>query len=120
MEARLRPLGLTVSQYSCLELLHRTPHHSNADLARGASVSAQSMNEVLRGLQRRGLVRRPADVTDGRARPALLSVEGEQALMEARDELQPVRRAVAAVAEAPENSNLLKGLRSIIAALDTN
>jgi hypothetical protein len=59
MDAVLRPLDLTVPQYACLELLGRTPGLSNADLARGAFVTRQSMNGVLRGLQDRGLVTRP-------------------------------------------------------------
>jgi hypothetical protein len=36
MEASLRSLGLSVPQYSCLEILNARPGISNADLARGA------------------------------------------------------------------------------------
>lgn len=60
MDAALRPQQLTVPQYACMELLGQRPGLSNAELARGAFVSRQSMNLVLRGLQERGLVTRPA------------------------------------------------------------
>lgn len=47
MDAVLRPLDMTVTHYSCLELLAQRPGLSNSDLARGAFVTRQSMN-VLR------------------------------------------------------------------------
>ena len=48
MDAALRPLGLTVPQYACLELLAQRPGLSNSELARGAFVTRQSMNVLLR------------------------------------------------------------------------
>src|SRR4028118_1939771 len=69
MDAALRPLELTVPQYACLELLGQRPGLSNAELARGAFVTRQSMHGVLRGLQDRGLLTRPASAPHGRARP---------------------------------------------------
>ena len=83
MEDVLRPLGLTVPQYVCLELLARRPGASNAELARGAFVTRQSMNGVLRGLQDRGLLVRPDDAPHGRARPSELTTEGVERLHEA-------------------------------------
>lgn len=80
MDEALRPLGLTVPQYACLELLGQRPGLSNADLARGAFVTRQSMNLVLRGLQSRGLVERPDSVDQGRARPTELTDEGRSTL----------------------------------------
>ncbi|MEU8615070.1 MarR family transcriptional regulator, partial [Actinoplanes sp. NPDC048791] len=66
MDAVLRPLQLTVPQYSCLELLGQRPGLSNAELARGTFVTRQSMNVVLQGLEERGLVTRPATAARGR------------------------------------------------------
>lgn len=118
MESAVRPHGLTLSQYSCLELLSRVPGQSNAELARGTFVTAQSMNDVLRGLQRRGLVERPETATSGRSRPTSLTAKGRQVLARARQDLEPVQRVVDAVAESPEHPALLAGLRSLIAALE--
>ena len=44
------------------------------------SVSPQAMNMVLRGLEDRGLLTRPASVSSGRSLPAQLTREGEELL----------------------------------------
>ena len=56
LDAVLRPQGLSVSQYSCLELLARDPGLSSAALARGAFVTRQAMHQLLGGLRAAGLV----------------------------------------------------------------
>nr|WP_067900724.1 MarR family transcriptional regulator [Nocardia vaccinii] len=82
----LEPLKLTFPQYLCLRLLSQSPGKSNAELARDATVSPQAMNKVIRELQDRGLVTRPASVPTGRSLPATLSREGV-ALLERLDPL---------------------------------
>lgn len=118
MDGVLRPCGLTVSQYSCLELLHRVPEQTNAQLARGVFVTAQSMNDVLRGLQRRGLVERSVVAASGRSRPAHLTARGRQAVLEARQALEPVQLVMEAITQAPEHSQLLNSLRAIVIAFE--
>jgi DNA-binding MarR family transcriptional regulator len=54
-------------------MLSHSPGLSNAELARGANVSRQAMNIVLRGLQERGLVTRPDSVPSGRSLPTELT-----------------------------------------------
>jgi DNA-binding MarR family transcriptional regulator len=76
----LEPLGLAFPQYICMRILSRFPDRSNAELARDTSVSPQAMNMVLRGLEERGLVTRPASVSSGRSLPAALTREGEELL----------------------------------------
>jgi len=83
MDGVLRPLGLTVPQYACLELLGRQPGLSNSELARRAFVARQSMNLVLRRLQERGLLTRPDRAAQGRARPTELTATGQATLHEA-------------------------------------
>jgi DNA-binding MarR family transcriptional regulator len=63
MDRELRPLGLTVTQFACLRALGETPGLSGSDLARRMFVSRQSMNGVVTGLEKRGLVVR--SVTPG-------------------------------------------------------
>lgn len=58
MDRRLRPLGLTVTQFACLRALRTSPGLSGSDLARRMFVSRQSMNGVVTGLEKRGLVTR--------------------------------------------------------------
>src|SRR5580698_211972 len=59
LDAVLRPLGMTITHYSCLELLAQRPGLSNSELARGAFVTRQSMNVLLQALEHQGLVVRP-------------------------------------------------------------
>jgi DNA-binding MarR family transcriptional regulator len=78
--AVLDPMGLGFPQYICMRILSKYPGRSNADLARDTIVSPQAMNMVLRGLEQRGLVIRPASVSSGRSLPARLTREGEELL----------------------------------------
>jgi DNA-binding MarR family transcriptional regulator len=82
MDAGLRPLGLSVPQYACLELLGQRPGLSAAELARGAFVTRQSMHAVLLGLEERGLLTRAA-APHGRALPTQLTDAGQAILAEA-------------------------------------
>jgi DNA-binding MarR family transcriptional regulator len=72
----LDPLGLAFPEYICMRILSHNPGRSNADLARDVNVSPQAMNMVLRELQKRGLVSRPASVASGRSLPAELTRAG--------------------------------------------
>lgn len=92
MEDVLRPLGLTVPQYACLELLNQNSGLSNSELARRAFVSRQSMNLVLRRLQERGLVARPESAPEGRALPSRLTGEGEDLVLKAGIEVRKVEK----------------------------
>jgi len=83
MDAVLRPLELTVPQYSCLEVLAQRPGASNAELARATFVTRQAMNGVLRGLQERGLVSRPTTAPHGRVLPTELTPTGRSHLRDA-------------------------------------
>ncbi|MBI9115627.1 MarR family winged helix-turn-helix transcriptional regulator [Sanguibacter suaedae] len=83
MEAVLRPLGMTITHYSCLELLAQRPGLSSSELARGTFVTRQSMNVLLQALERDGSVTRPVEGRVGRVLPAQLTDRGWQSLAEA-------------------------------------
>ena len=80
MEAVLRPLGMSVTHYSCLELLAQRPGLSNSDLARGAFVSRQAMNVLLQALEEDGIVTRAEQPIAGRVLPTALTPEGRRQL----------------------------------------
>ncbi len=82
-EEVLRPLGMSVTHYSCLELLAQRPGLSNSELARGAFVTRQSMNVLLHALERDGYVTRPAHAPVGKALPAQLTPRGRRSLQTA-------------------------------------
>lgn len=73
MDRELRPLGLTVTQFACLRALGEIPGLSGSDLARRMFVSRQSMNGVVTGLEKRGLVVRSATPGVHRDRGATLT-----------------------------------------------
>jgi DNA-binding MarR family transcriptional regulator len=92
----LEPLDLSFPQYICMRILSHSPGRSNAELARDANVSPQAMNMVLRGLQDRGLVTRPAAVASGRSLPAELTREGVALLVDVDPGVQDAERKVLA------------------------
>jgi DNA-binding MarR family transcriptional regulator len=73
MDRRLRPLGLTVTQFACLRALQEHPGMSGAELARRLFVSRQSMNGVVAGLEERGYVDRSTPPGPRRDRAAILT-----------------------------------------------
>src|SRR5215218_7689745 len=83
MEAVLRPLSMTVTHYSCLELLAQRSGLSNSELARGTFVTRQSMNVLLQALERDGYVTRAEAASVGRALPTSLTPFGRQELAKA-------------------------------------
>lgn len=76
----LEPLDVAFPQYLCMRMLSHHAGRSNAELARDFNVSPQAMNMVLRGLEERGYVTRPARVPSGRSLPAQLTREGRDLL----------------------------------------
>lgn len=76
----LEPVGLSFPQYICMRILSKFPDRSNAELARDTGVSPQAMNMVLRSLEDRELVSRPASVESGRSLPAKLTRAGVELL----------------------------------------
>ncbi|CAN5235255.1 MarR family transcriptional regulator [soil metagenome] len=118
MEEALRPLGLTVSQYSCLFRLSREPGISAAALARATFVTRQSMNAMLQQLIDRDLVARPSQADTGRALPALLTDAGAAALGTAQELVDGVERRMLARLSPTDTAALAQGLAACIAALE--
>ncbi|TDQ54352.1 MarR family winged helix-turn-helix transcriptional regulator [Actinorugispora endophytica] len=118
MDRALREHGLTVPQYACLELLDERPGLSNAELARGAFVTRQSMNVVLRGLQDAGLTSRPAAADRGRALPAHLTAEGRARLDAARSVVYAIERRMVDAVPQRRLAALLADLDRMAEALD--
>ncbi|MFJ6609314.1 MarR family winged helix-turn-helix transcriptional regulator [Streptomyces sp. NPDC091289] len=117
MEEVLRPLGMTVTHYSCLELLAQRPGMSNSELARGAFVTRQSMNVLLQALERDGHVTRPAEAAVGKVLPAQLTPRGRQSLEKATVAVRSVEiRMLAGMTEA-EQAGAFRILRSMTHSL---
>lgn len=117
MDEALGPLGISVPKFACLRALDRRPDASNAELARAAFVSRQSMNVVLRTLQDRGLVHRPAKATKGRALPTQLTPEGRRILDEAAELVLDVEARMLAPLSTTQRDRLCRDLEACAIAL---
>ncbi|MYW91294.1 MarR family transcriptional regulator [Amycolatopsis rubida] len=117
MEEVLRPLGMTVTHYSCLELLAQRPGLSNSELARGTFVTRQSMNVLLQALERDGYVTRPAEAPVGKALPTRLTPRGRRNLEKASAAVRAVEvRMLSGLTEA-EQSDAFRILRNMASSL---
>ncbi len=114
MEKVLRPLGMSVTHYSCLELLAQRPGLSNSELARGAFVTRQSMNVLLQTLERDGYVTRPAEAPVGKVLPARLTPRGRRSLEKATAAVRVVEVAMLAGTTETERAGALRILRTMI------
>ena len=118
MEEALRPLQLTVSQYSCLHRLRREPGISAAALARATFVTRQSMNAMLQQLIDRDLVARPSQAESGRALPAVLTASGAGALDAAQTLVDEVEQRMLAGLSHAETTALARGLAACVSSLE--
>jgi DNA-binding MarR family transcriptional regulator len=117
LDVVLRPLGLTVPQYSCLEVLDQRPGLSSSELARATFVTRQSMNLVLQGLQERGLLTRAAVADHGKARPTELTDPGRVKLRAASGAVRTVEKQMLAPLTRRAQQRLLADLATCAAAL---
>jgi DNA-binding MarR family transcriptional regulator len=117
MEAVLRPLGMTVTHYSCLELLAQRPGLSNSELARGAFVTRQSMNVLLQTLERDGYVTRPTAAPVGKVLPARLTPRGRRSLEKATVAVRSVEVKMLSGLTETEQSNAFKILQRMVDSL---
>jgi len=109
--------GLSVNQYATLSVLDRRSGLSNAQLARRALVSPQSMNEVLLALERRGLVRRRAHPDHGRILQARLTAKGKALLARCDAEVHQVEARMVSGLSDDEQAGLRCSLLRSIHAL---
>jgi DNA-binding MarR family transcriptional regulator len=109
--------GLSVNQYATLSVLDRLSGLSNAQLARRALVSPQSMNEVLLTLEQRGFVRRRAHPDHGRILQARLTAKGRALLERCHAEVHQVEARMVSGLSEDEQAALRGALLSSIRAL---
>ncbi|NGO06827.1 MarR family transcriptional regulator [Streptomyces sp. HC44] len=80
LDELLRPTGITALQYTSLTVLERHDGLSAAQLARDSFVTAQSVADVVRALENRGLVRRERNPRNRRELLILLTESGRDLL----------------------------------------
>lgn len=117
MEEVLRPLGMNVTRYSCLELLAQRPGLSGSELARGAFVTRQSMNVLLQALEEEGLVARPAEEAVGKVIPTRLTPQGRRSLDKATAAVRAVEVRMLSGLDEAGQARAAEALRSMVDAL---
>lgn len=94
LSAALEPLGMTLPQYVVLSCLEEKPHATNADLARKASVTPQTMNRILQILEREKFVTRRPDPEHGLKQGFALTPKAEKAVCSAHERVNEVELAM--------------------------
>lgn len=100
LDGKLRAVGLTTPQYSVLAGLEISGGLSNAELARRAFVTPQTMQAIIVTLERAGLIERMDHPVHGRVRTTELTTAGRTTLRAAH-EIAASAEAVARTAVAP-------------------
>ena len=117
MDASLRPLGITTPQYSALTAIEAKPGISNAQLARQAFVTPQTMQAILVGLERDGLLVREPDPGHGRVLRSQISPKGAKVLASAHVVVSQIGRTLVQAADEEQSAMLVAALNRAAEAL---
>jgi DNA-binding MarR family transcriptional regulator len=106
--------GLGIPQYVVLSFLAETPGLANADLARRAFVTPQSMNEVLKQLESTGLVERRRNPTNARILNAYLTRDGTRTRSAVSSQVRGLEARLLSGLTSDERQTLNRALLTII------
>jgi DNA-binding MarR family transcriptional regulator len=110
MDEKLSHLGVTTAQFNVLSAVQRQPGISNACLARGAFVTAQSMLGIVANLEKMRLLHRTPHQTHGRIMQSELTEKGTDVLASARQAIDDVEKCMTVGFTAEE----IRTLRSML------
>jgi DNA-binding MarR family transcriptional regulator len=109
--------GATIAQYAILVFLDEEPGLSNAELARRAFLTPQTMNQTLRSLEdKRWVTRRPHPV-HGRILQASLTPDGRTALLACQQIADVIEEQMLSLLSTGERRQLEAALRACVKAL---
>ena len=114
---RVKPYGLTTLQYTTLSILGHGGELSNAQLARRAYMTPQSMSEVLDALERKSLVERTPHPNHRRVFPAALTTKGSKVLEACNAAVDDLEREMLGELTPHQLKSLRNGLISAVRAL---
>ena len=116
---RVRPYGLTTLQYTTLSLLGaRGQPLSNAQLARRAYMTPQSMLAVIDALEEKGLIRRDPHPNHRRVYPATLTPKGRRVLAACDAAVATMEEDMLAELGPRERATLLVSLKACVRSLN--
>jgi DNA-binding MarR family transcriptional regulator len=114
----LREFQLTTPQYTTLSVLRLRSGLSSAQLARCSFVSPQAMNQLVVGLERRGLLARTPDPAHRRVLSAVLTARGEQLLAACDRRVADIERMMLGTLNDSDIEALRGALQKCAAALE--
>jgi DNA-binding MarR family transcriptional regulator len=114
---RVKPYGLTTLQYTTLSVLGRRGELSNAQLARRAYMTPQSMSEVIDALEQKGLIERNPHPNHRRVYPATLTDEGRRVLRACDEAVDELEREMLGEMSPHQEQSFRNGLLSAVRAL---
>lgn len=117
LAAALREHGVTLAQWAVLTVLDEEPGLSNADLARHAFVTPQTMNQILRELEDRQWVTRHPHPGHGRILQAGLTQDGGAVLRACNQAADAIEQQMLAGLTPGDREQLAAALSACIQAL---
>jgi DNA-binding MarR family transcriptional regulator len=118
MARALHEYGVTLAQFAVLTALAEEPGLSNAELARRAFITPQSMNENLREIEGRTWIRRSRHPAHGRILQIELTEEGYATLQACDAAVTVIEQHMLAELDPEQRRQLSSALRTCIAALN--
>lgn len=109
--------GLTLAQYTALTVIERHPHLTSADLARNSFVRAQSMAQLVNGLEADGLITRMRDEENRRQFFITLTEKVIPMLGRLREPVDAIEARMTSMLSFDQVANLYESLRSCRVAL---
>jgi DNA-binding MarR family transcriptional regulator len=116
MEEILRPLGVSLTQYTALSLLERR-ELSSAQLARRHYVTPQAMNQLVATMERDGLIERRPDPLNRRILRAALTDRGAEVLASCHAAVEDLESRVLVALTPAEAQQFRRFLERTLTAL---
>lgn len=118
VDQTLGEIGLTAPQFSVLTMLAAYPGHSNADLARLALLTPQTMSVIVANLTAAGLVVARPHPVHGRIRRLALTEAGRSALAAAKTRVYALEAALLGGLPDAEDAVIRRWLAAVAAGAE--
>jgi DNA-binding MarR family transcriptional regulator len=118
LDQSLSELALTSPQFIVLTLVEAYPSASGAELARIAQLTPQTMNLIVRKLERDGLLNRSEPGAHGRVLKLILSVAGKAKLRQSRLRADAIEATIVANLNPKDESVIRAWLTQVAIALE--
>jgi len=118
LAATVGPLGLTVSQYTALSVLHSRGQLSNARLAERSFMTPQAANELVKVMEGKRWVSRQPDPSHGRIVLIRLTSQGEKLLARGDEAVARLEEALLRTLSHEDRATLCRTLKTCMCNLE--